>query len=103
MINLEKSMRVGRRFTPAFLFVIAACTGSALAQPPSDGANKNGRRGPPPEAVAACKSLSSGATCNFTVRETEKGTCWAPEGKPLACRPNDAPTRDDRGGSRPSH
>ncbi len=45
-------------------------------------------RKPPPEALAACKSLASGAACNFTSpRGAEAGTCGAPEGKPLACRP----------------
>ena len=45
-------------------------------------------RKPPPEALAACKSLASGAACNFTSpRGAKAGTCGAPEGKPLACRP----------------
>ena len=46
------------------------------------------RRGPPPEALAACKSLASGAACSFTSpRGAVSGSCFAPEGKPLACRP----------------
>jgi hypothetical protein len=37
--------------------------------------------------------LSSGQECSFTAPHgTVKGTCWAPEGKPLACKPKDAPT-----------
>ena len=60
----------------------------ALAQPAEGG----GHRGPPPEALAACKSLASGAECGFTgERGAMKGICWAPEGKPLACKPKDAP------------
>jgi hypothetical protein len=48
---------------------------------------------PPAEALAACKTLSSGQECSFTAPHgTVKGTCWAPEGKPLACKPKDAPT-----------
>ena len=48
--------------------------------------------GPPPEALAACKSLAAGAACSVTTpRGTEAGTCTAPEGKPLACRPKNAP------------
>lgn len=36
--------------------------------------------GPPPEAVAACKGKSAGATCNFADREgvNLSGTCFAP-------------------------
>ena len=56
----------------------------------SEGAGQH--RGPPPEALAACKSLASGAECGFTApRGNVRGTCWAPEGRPLACRPNDGP------------
>ncbi len=48
--------------------------------------------GPPPEAIEACKTQKSEAQCSFvSPRATVKGTCWAPEGKPLACRPKDAP------------
>jgi hypothetical protein len=48
---------------------------------------------PPAEALAACKTLSSGQECSFTAPQgAVKGTCWAPEGKPLACKPKDAPS-----------
>ena len=58
----------------------------------TEGAEAGQHRGPPPEALAACKSLASGAECGFTApRGNVKGTCWAPEGRPLACRPKDAP------------
>ncbi|MBC7378993.1 MAG: hypothetical protein H7346_16340 [Burkholderiaceae bacterium] len=58
----------------------------------TEGAEAGQHRGPPPEALAACKSLVSGAECGFTApRGNVKGTCWAPEGRPLACRPKDAP------------
>ncbi len=64
-------------------------SGTLSAQPAPDG---GGPRKPPLEAVEACKSLSSGQDCNFTTKErTVKGSCWAPESKPLACRPKDAP------------
>jgi hypothetical protein len=56
------------------------------------------RRGPPPEAIAACQGKASGAACSFVNRrnETRTGTCFAPptppnaQGSnehPLACRP----------------
>ncbi|QTN27923.1 hypothetical protein HZ993_22150 [Rhodoferax sp. AJA081-3] len=50
-------------------------------------------RGPPQEALDACKALKSGQECSFTSpRGAVKGSCFAPEGRPLACRPKDAPS-----------
>ncbi len=80
--------------------------GSALAQQnpppkPPEGQGKGqdgGHRGPPPEALAACKSLSSGATCTMTTPQgSMSGTCGAPEGKPLACRPARPPQGQGQG------
>jgi hypothetical protein len=47
------------------------------------------RRGPPPEALDACSGKKIGDLCSFVTpkRGTIEGTCKAPEGKPLACRP----------------
>ena len=85
--------------------LLAGLAGAAMAQ---DGARPQGkpqagqggeqqgepkehRHGPPPEALQACKSLAAGAACGFTgQRGAMKGQCWAPQGKPLACRPADA-------------
>lgn len=68
---------------------LTACC--ALSAQTADG--KGGARKPPAEALEACKSLSSGQECSFSSPQgTIKGTCWAPEGKPLACKPKDAPT-----------
>ena len=70
----------------------ATTLSAAVSAQPTDG---GGHRGPPPEALAACKTLASGAACSFTGGRGEaKGSCWAPEGKPLACKPKDAPQRD---------
>jgi hypothetical protein len=58
----------------------------AMSEAPSDAGQHHGP--PPPEAISACNSSTSGAQCSFSadgVRLT--GTCWAPEGKPLACKP----------------
>jgi hypothetical protein len=72
---------------------------TALAQTAQDGlrpARSQGDTGhrPPPEALAACKSLTNGAACSFTSpRGKASGTCFAPEGKPLACRPAHAPNQ----------
>jgi hypothetical protein len=60
---------------------------AATAQPPAG----VGPRQPPAEALAACKAAAAGSDCTFTdSRGAHKGTCWAPEGKPLACKPKAA-------------
>jgi hypothetical protein len=73
--------------------LLLAATLGASAQPQGGPPPEGGEhRGPPPEAVAACKSAKAGADCSFTQQNrTMKGTCWAPEGKTLACRPKDMP------------
>jgi hypothetical protein len=68
---------------------LTACCG--LFAQTADGTG--GPRKPPVEALDACKSASSGQDCSFSSPNgTVKGTCWAPDGKPLACKPKDAPT-----------
>lgn len=46
---------------------------------------------PPKVAVEACAAAVPGDACSFEGRQGEQldGSCFAPEGKPLACRPND--------------
>ena len=67
---------------------LTACCG--LSAQPADG--NGGPRKPPAEALDACKSLSSGQACSFSSPQgVVKGSCWAPEGKPLGCKPKDAP------------
>ena len=67
----------------------------AFAQP--GGGARTGHRGPPPEALEACAEAEAGAECACeTRRGEESGVCWAPEGKPLACKPHDAPERPRR-------
>ena len=67
---------------------ITAC-GALNAQPME---RPGGGPKPPPEAFQSCKSLKSGDDCNFTApKGAVSGNCWAPEGKPLACKPKDAP------------
>lgn len=76
------------------LMLLTAVAGTAFAQD-DDGGNsrEQGRRGPPPEALEACSAAVSGDPCSFEGRrgETLDGTCEAPEDKPLACRPANAP------------
>ncbi len=114
MFKIEKPARATRLLASAGFIVAVACAGSALAQSPPSGGKEQGRRGPPQEAVAACKSLSTGDACSFTARETHQGTCQvlmakpASEGtsasaaKPLACRPSDAPDPGGRDENRRS-
>jgi len=79
---------LARTLSPILL--AASCGGLACAQP--QGGEGGQHKGPPPEALAACKSLAAGQPCNFSVdAKTISGSCWAPEGKPLACRPANAP------------
>ncbi len=76
----------------ATLFFSASSAQPAAAA--GDGAQV--RKGPRPEAVAACKSLAAAQACTFEApRGTVNGTCIAREGKPLACRPSDAPPRGE--------
>lgn len=47
---------------------------------------------PPREALEACKTAVVGDTCSFSSPAgAVSGTCWAPEDKPLACKPLGAP------------
>ena len=68
----------------AAVAALTACSAlNAQQAPRHEGGHK-----PPPEAFEACKSLKSGDDCSFTAKHGEaNGKCWAPEGKPLACKP----------------
>jgi hypothetical protein len=69
------------------LAALAFSAGQMCAQPAG-----GEHRKPPPEALDACKALKSGQDCSFTAPHgTVKGRCFAPEGKPLACRPKNGP------------
>ncbi|MBU0753485.1 MAG: hypothetical protein KJ787_15400 [Gammaproteobacteria bacterium] len=73
------------------LLAALTCSSSLLFAQPAEG--QGGPRRPPQEAFDACKSLSAGQGCSFTAPHgTVNGSCWAPEGKPLACQPKDAPS-----------
>jgi hypothetical protein len=72
--------------------ILAGLATIAAAQP--DDLKGGGQAGPPPQAIAACKGSSSGASCSFVGRENQtlSGVCFAPPGEnhPLACRPDGA-------------
>lgn len=63
--------------------------GPAMAQPAG-----GQRKGPPPEAIAACESRANDEACEFVGRRGKvSGTCVTPRpDRPLACRP----VRDSR-------
>jgi hypothetical protein len=90
-------MKANNIFTLPFsrAFALTICAGAltaccGLSAQTADGTG--GPRKPPAEALDACKSASSGQDCSFSSPHgTVKGTCWAPGGKPLACKPKDAP------------
>jgi hypothetical protein len=96
-------MKTIRKTSPTASFaaamaVVASAWGISLMLPafataqPSGGQQRERPQGPPPEALAACKSLASGAECSFTGRRgAMTGTCVGPQGQELACRPKNAP------------
>lgn len=92
---------------PASFWATAACavaaatlSAAACAQPAGDGARPPA---PPPEALAACKAATAGKACSFTTPQgAQSGSCWAPEGKPLACRPANAPPDAPGGKDKPA-
>jgi hypothetical protein len=81
------------------LMIAAGFTSSVYAEPNSANRppmNQNGEgrpHGPPPEALDACKNKKDGDVCQFNSPHGDvvSGTCWAPQGKPLACKPANAP------------
>jgi len=76
-----------RSTRPVILTTLLCVAGlrPAMSQPPGEPGQ---HRAPPPEAIQACEGTSSGMQCSFTTdRGSMTGTCWAPEGKPLACKP----------------
>jgi hypothetical protein len=108
-------MNAPKRFAVrSILWATLSCAaGAALAQPPqgqqspADQPDQQPRHhhGPPPEALAACKSASSGQQCSFTSPRGDQvsGTCLSrEEGKPLACRPSHPPGEGgDQSGAQP--
>ena len=86
ILNMPLGRVVG--LTACVAALTACCV---LSAQPTDG--KSGPPKPPPEALAVCQALSSGTACSFTSPHgAVTGTCWAPEGKPLACKPKGAPS-----------
>jgi hypothetical protein len=59
------------------------------AQQPDRGRPEQRQGGPRPEMLQACASKAAGDACSATGRQggSIAGICLAPEGRPLACRP----------------
>jgi hypothetical protein len=94
-MNLQHLLRPA---TAAALICAGACAGAQPAERPQDA-----RRGPPPEAIAACSGKTAGAAVTFTGRngKTFSGTCQQ-DGKVLAARPSGAPAGAGREGAPPA-
>jgi hypothetical protein len=74
------------------LATVGAALLSACACPQPAGGN-NRPPPPPAEALAACKATTAGSACSIRTPSGEiGGSCWAPEGKPLACKPTHPPS-----------
>lgn len=87
--------------------IIGGCNFAAAQTPPADGdaaGEQAHRRGPPPEAIAACVGKAADNACTFTNRKGDSvtGRCEGPRRPasstdssqappPLACRPNRPP------------
>lgn len=85
LLQWSRAARVGA-------ITLALVSGAAMAQPKSGEGPPSGGGGPPAEALAACKPLKEGDACQFTAEKgAASGTCAAPQGRPLACRPANAP------------
>lgn len=91
MKTTHQNRALTSRILSAVIFSGALAASCTLFAQPTDGNGAPPK--PPAEALASCKTLSSGQDCSFTTPlGSVKGTCWAPEGKPLACKPKDAPS-----------
>jgi hypothetical protein len=89
-------MRLNLVKIAAVLAVSITLFGSVIAlaqtsngQTSAKGAGDNKGKGPPPQMIVACANMTAGATCTATGPEGRaiSGTCFAPQGRPLACRP----------------
>jgi hypothetical protein len=70
---------------------------TALAH--AEGGQNNGRRGPPQVAIDACSGSVAGDSCSFTGRDSNEmsGTCFAPQERELACKPEGHDGRQGKG------
>lgn len=85
------------RAVAALVFSAALLLTVSVTVRGEDGEHRK-RRGPPPEAIAACAELAEGSACGFEGRRGDSltGSCFAPprEDAALACRPAGGRPRD---------
>ena len=87
----QKLIRLG------LLAALVSSSSLLLAQPTGAPGGQGGPRKAPQEALDACKSLRAGQQCTFKAPHGNvSGTCGAPEGMALACRPKDGPKASSR-------
>ncbi len=92
-ISSVQTPRVRQAGRVLLSLALVCLSAGAMAQGPSGGGNGGPPAGAPAEALTACKTAKSGDACSFTgQRGAVSGTCQAPEGRPLACRPKGAPS-----------
>jgi hypothetical protein len=75
------------------IFLLAFIAFPAFAEGPQH-QQGGGHRGPPPEALAACKGRAAGDSCSFSSPhgDSVSGTCFTPDSsKPVACKPAGGP------------
>ena len=81
---------------------LCASFGIAMAQDVADDGPPQRPRQPPQAALNACRALTANATCSFAAQgRTITGSCFAPQGRPLACRPAGGQQRRRGGGGPP--
>ena len=78
------------------LIALGLVTGTAYAQPDQENKPNREHRGPPEVALEACSNAVQGDPCSFEGRQGKvlEGNCEAPDDKPLACRPEGGPPKN---------
>jgi hypothetical protein len=89
-LTMQTNTLLHLAMTVAVAAIIAAGTPVKAQSPPGPEAGGGEHHGPPPEAIAACKTSKLSQPCSFTSpRGAESGSCWQPDtSHPLACRPD---------------
>jgi hypothetical protein len=78
------------------LIALGLIAGSAVAQSNEENRPEREHRAPPAVALEACSNSVQGDPCSFEGRQGEAldGSCDAPDDKPLACRPEGGPPKN---------
>ncbi len=71
--------------------------GTAYAESDQENKPRREHRGPPEVALEACSNSVQGDPCSFAGRRGDAldGTCEAPDDKPLACRTEGGPPKQN--------